>query len=125
MKKLTKCTSFGDNMSQNNLLSSHITVSSILLCPALYCVQHITVSSTLLCPTKYCVHTYPKGLLFPFTFQCAAVISCCSCQAPQFYIGAYKCLFPILSWYSLLCNIQKFLIRYMNYSVDHPNVTIS
>ena len=69
-------------MSQNDLLSSHITVSSILLCPALYCVQHITVSSTLLCPTKYCVHTYPKGLLFPFTFQCAAVVSCCACEAP-------------------------------------------
>ena len=32
-------------MSQNDLLSSHITVSSILLCPALYCVQHITVST--------------------------------------------------------------------------------
>ena len=34
-------------MSQNDLLFSHITVSS-----------------TLLCPTKYCVHIYPKGLLF-------------------------------------------------------------
>ena len=50
MKKLTKCTTFEDNMSQNNLLSSHITVSSILLCPALYCVQHIIVSNNILCP---------------------------------------------------------------------------
>ena len=72
-------------MSQNDLLSSHITVSSTLLCPALYCVQLITVSSTLLCPTKYCVHTYPKGLLFPFTFQCAAVLSGCACK-PKFLI---------------------------------------
>ena len=36
-------------MSQNDLLTSHITVSSILLCP-----------------TNNCVHTYPKGLLFTF-----------------------------------------------------------
>ena len=67
MKNATKNnTSFEDNMSQNDLLSSHITVSSTLLCPALYCVQLITVSSTLLCPTTYCVHTYPKCLLFTF-----------------------------------------------------------
>ena len=42
-------------MSQNNLLSSHITVSSILLCPALNCVRLFTVSNTLLCPAHYCV----------------------------------------------------------------------
>ena len=36
-----------------------------------------------LCPAFYCVHTYPKGLLFPTTFQCAAVVSGCSCEAPK------------------------------------------
>ena len=60
-------------MGQNDPLSSHITLTSILLCPALYCVQHITVSSTLLCLTKYCAHTYPKGLLFTFH-----ILKCCS-----------------------------------------------
>src|SRR5210317_739652 len=90
-EKINKLTPFEVNMSQNDLLSSHITVSSTLLCPALYCVQLITVSSTLLCPTKYCVHTYPKGLLFPFTFQCAAVVSGCACEAPLlFYIIFYR-----------------------------------
>ena len=54
-EKINKLTPFEVNLSQNDLLSSHITVSSTLLCPALYCVQLITVSSTLLCPTKYCV----------------------------------------------------------------------
>ena len=90
MKKLTKRTTFEDNMSQNNLLSSHITVSSILLCPALYCVQLYTVSNTLLCPAHYCVQQHTVSTLTqsvfcsPFTFQCAAVVSCCACEAPLF-----------------------------------------
>ena len=54
----------------------------ISLCLAIYCVQLYTVSSTLLCPIKYCVHTYPKGHCSPFTFQRAAVLSCCACEIP-------------------------------------------
>ena len=50
----------------SHITVQHFTVSSTLLCSALYCVQHITVSSTLLCTTKNCVHTDPKGLLFTF-----------------------------------------------------------
>ena len=49
-EKINKLTPFEDNMSQNDLLSSHITVSSIFLC-----VQHFTVSSSILCPTHYSV----------------------------------------------------------------------
>ena len=79
MKKLTKRTTFEDNMSQNNLLSSHITVSSILLCPTHYCVQHIIVSNKILCP-----HLPKRVFCSPFTFQCAAVVSCCACEAPLF-----------------------------------------
>ena len=80
-------------MGQNDLLSSHITVSSILLCPALYCVQLYTVSNTLLCPAHYCVQQNNVSTLsqrvfcLPFTFQCAAVVSCCACEAPKFYLG--------------------------------------
>ena len=49
-------TIFEDNTSQNDhLISCHISVSSILLCPALYWVQHFTVSSTLPYPAHYCV----------------------------------------------------------------------
>ena len=40
-------TCFEDNMSQNDHLSSHITVSSITPCPAHYCVQQKTVSMLL------------------------------------------------------------------------------
>ena len=77
-------------MSQNDLLSSHITVSSILLCPALYCVQLYTVSNTLLCPAHYCVQQHTVSTLTqsdfcsPFTFQCAAVLSGCASEAPKF-----------------------------------------
>ena len=49
-EKINKLTPFEDNMSQNDLLSSHITVSGILLCPALF-----SVSNTLLCPAHNCV----------------------------------------------------------------------
>ena len=83
-------------MSQNNLLSSHITVSSILLCPALYCVQLYTVSNTLLCPAHYCVQQHTVSTLTqsvfcsPFTFQCAAVVSCCACEAPLLNINGHK-----------------------------------
>ena len=78
-------------MSQNDLLSSHITVSSILLCPTLYCVQLYTVSKTLLCPAHYCgqqntVSTLTQMIFCsPFTFQRAAVVSCCACEAPKFF----------------------------------------
>ena len=80
-------------MSQNNLLSSHITVSSILLCQALYCVQLYTVSNTLLCPAHYCVQQNTVSTLTqrvfcsPFTFQRAAVVSCCACEAPLFWFS--------------------------------------
>ena len=42
-------TSFEHNTVQIDHLSSHITGSSILLYPTLYCVHHYIVSSTLLC----------------------------------------------------------------------------
>ena len=67
-------TIFEDNMSRNGHLSSHITVSSILLCPGLYCVRHIIVSSKILCPYL------PKVHLFTFHMLHVMVV-CCACQA--------------------------------------------
>ena len=57
MKNLTKW---------SHLLSNHFTLSIILLCRTLYCVQRYTVSNTLLCPAYYCVQQntcphLPKG----------------------------------------------------------------
>ena len=71
--------SFEDNKSQNDHLSSHITVSSILLCPVLYCVQHYTVSSTLMCPIHYYVQQNTVSRLTQRIF-CSPfihILSCC------------------------------------------------
>src|SRR5210317_1697985 len=80
-------TSFEENAGQNGHLACHIMV-----CSALYCVHHFTVSRTLLCPTHYCVKQNTVSTLTqkifcsPFTFQRAAVVSCCTCEAPLFNI---------------------------------------
>ena len=86
----------------------------ISLCPALDCVQFYTVSSTLLCPTKYCVHNYPKGLLFPFTFKCAAVVSCCAWEAPKFIFKRkenWKNNFKMNDWNLLEWILDKQILR--------------
>ena len=51
-------TIFEDKTSPNGHLCSHITVSSILLCLALYCVQHIIVYSIILCPHFNKIHLF-------------------------------------------------------------------
>ena len=58
---------YQSNMPQNLLkfgvkLVNMFTDPAIILCLALFCVQHITLSSILLCPAKYmyCVYTYPS-----------------------------------------------------------------
>ena len=67
-------TSFEENMSLNDLLYSHITVSSI------YCVQLYILSNTLLCPAHYCVQQNTVSTLTqrvfcsPFTFQCGRIM---------------------------------------------------
>ena len=72
MKKLTNDTSFEDNMSHNDILSSHITVSSSILFPTHCCVQHIIVSNKILRPHL------PKGSLFTFHISmcCGRIMLC-------------------------------------------------
>ena len=64
--------------------------------------------------TKYCVHTYPKGLLFPFTFQCAEVVSGCACEAPNCQRVLGLCMFD---WFDILSEaVEKcipFQVRHM------------
>jgi hypothetical protein len=49
----------------------HIIVSCILLCPAYYCVQHIIVSSILLCPAYYCIqHIIVSSILLCPAYYC-------------------------------------------------------
>ena len=85
-EKFSNSDSFEYNTSQNDHLSSNITVSST------YCVQHYTQSSTLLRPAHYCVQQNTVSTLTqrficsPFTCQHAAVVSCWACEAPEFCV---------------------------------------
>ena len=96
MKNLTSDTRFEDNTSQNDHLSRYITVSSILLCPALYCVQHIIVSSKILCP-----HLHKLSFVhLSCTFYRVAVASCCTCEAPEYKISP-----KYMQWSPSICLI--------------------
>ena len=88
-------TSFEDNTSQNNHLSSHITycVKHYILCLAQYCIQQNSVFTL----TR-------KFICSPFTCQRAAVLSCCACEAPQLdYRSMWNkglfCIPPLKDWW--------------------------
>ena len=58
-------TSFEENMSQNDILSSHITVSSTILCPAYYIVSWLFIkNATKVAPRIFCkiYHFCIKGV---------------------------------------------------------------
>jgi hypothetical protein len=74
------------------------TVSRILLCPAIYCLQNITVSSNLLSPEYYCVQQFIVSRIL----LCPAICCLQNITVSSNLLFQPKYSVPKYFWYALV-----------------------
>ena len=112
-------------MSQNDLLSSHISMSSSILCPTHYCVQHIIVSNKMLCPNLpkgSFVHISHVNMLWQYHAALAKHLSfkchCIECMFHkfrqflmfQFCASQYRQFSPKMQNFTLNMKLEKLIM---------------